>query len=202
MLLFKSKGVLDMSKDPCRLDMFHRALIQGDSQAREWVQRSYRKTVLHWLHNHPHKVEIYRFYDENYYVSQTFAHFWQAAADKQGLKFDTLDEALQYLYASLNGVLVDTLRASSHGLVWPEEDLNDSAELWKTIQELISDVRQQRLAYLLYHCGLKPGEIVRTCPREFSSVQEISRLRCDILEQLLHNSNTIGHWLGSGQVQV
>ena len=192
-----------MFKDPYPLKMFRRALIQGDSQAREWVQRSYWKTVLDWLHSHPHKEEIYRFYDENYYVSQTFACFWQASAGKQELKFDTLDGALQYLYASLNGVLVDTLRASLHHRpVSPEEDLDDSAKFWETIQKLISDVREQRLAYLLYHCGLKPGEIVRTCPQEFSNVQEISRLRCTILEQLLHNSETIGHWLGSGQLQA
>src|SRR5438270_3785251 len=130
MLLSKSKGVLDMSKDPYPLEMLRRALVQGDSQAREWVKRSYWKTVLHWLHNHPHKEVISRLYDENYYVSQTFAHFWQAAAGKQKLKFDTLDAVLQYLYASLNGVLVDTLRTSSHGPVLPGEGLNDSAELW------------------------------------------------------------------------
>src|SRR5947209_19991545 len=117
MLLFKSKGVLDMSKDPYPLEMFRRALIQGDSQAREWVQRSYRKTVLHWLHIHPHKEEIYRFYDENYYVSLTFACFWQAAAGKQVLKFDTLAGALQYLFSILYGVLVDILRASLHRTV-------------------------------------------------------------------------------------
>ncbi len=65
MLLTESKGVFDMFKDPYPLQMFRRALIQGDSQAREWVQRSYWKTVLDWLHSHPHKEEIYRFYDEN-----------------------------------------------------------------------------------------------------------------------------------------
>ena len=191
-----------MFKDPYPLQMFRRALIQGDLQAREWVQCSYQKIVLDWLRSHPHKEEIYRFYDENYYVSQTFVCFWQVAADKQELNFDTLDAALQYLYASLNGVLVDTLRASLLQPVFPKEDLDDSAKLWETIQKLISDVREQRLAYLLYHCGLKPKEIARTCPQEFNNVQEISRLRCKILEQLLQNSDAIGHWLGSGQLQA
>ena len=187
-----------MFKDPYPLRMFRRALIQGDVQAREWVQRSYQETVLDWLRSYPHKEEAYRFYDENYYVSQTFACFWQASTGKQELKFDTLDGALQYLYASLNGVLVDTLRASLHQAVPPGEDMDDRSKLWETIQALVSDVREQRVAYLLYHCGLKPGEIVRACPREFSDVQEISHLRCNILERLLHNSDAIRHWVGSG----
>ena len=191
-----------MFKDPYPLRMFRRALIQGDAQAREWVQRSYQETVLDWLRSYPHKEEAYRFYDENYYVSQTFACFWQAAAHKQGLEINTLDAALQYLYASLNGVLIDTLRASLHQAVPPGEDMDDRSKLWETIQALVSDVRERRVAYLLYHCGLKPGEIVRACPQEFSDVQEISHLRCNILERLLHNSDSIRHWVGSGQLQA
>ena len=47
--------------------------------------------------------------------------------------------------------------------------------------------REQRLAYLLFHCGLKPREIVRLRPQEFHNVQDIYRLRCNITEQLLRN---------------
>ena len=118
-----------MFKDPYPLRMFRLALIQGDAQAREWVQRSYQETVLDWLRSYPHKEEAYRFYDENYYVSRTFACFWQAAAHKQGLEINTLDAALQYLYASLNGVLVDTLRASLHRAAPPGEDMDDRSKL-------------------------------------------------------------------------
>ena len=191
-----------MFKDPYPLRMFRLALIQGDAQAREWVQRSYQETVLDWLRSHPHKEEAYRFYDENYYVSQAFACFWLTAARKPGLAINTLDTALQYLYASLNGVLVDTLRASSRRAIAPGEDIDDQGKLWETIQTLVSDAREQRVAYLLYHCGLKAGEIVRACPQEFSDVQEISHLRCNVLERLLHNSDAIRHWLGNGQLQV
>ncbi len=201
MLLSESKGVFEMFKDSYPLKMFRLALIERDVQAREWVQRSYRKTVLEWLQKHPRKEEAYRFYHENYYVSQTFVCFWRATAGKRELKIDTLDAALQYLYASLNGVLLDTLRAS-HRAVLPGEDLDEPAKLWETVQTLVSDVREQRLAYLLYQCGLKPGEIVRTCPREFSDVQEISRLRCNILQRLVHNSDTMRQLVGSGPLSV
>jgi hypothetical protein len=52
---------------------------------------------------------------------------------------------------------------------------------------LLSDAREQRLAYLLFHCGLKPEEIVHFYPHDFSDVREISSLRHNIIEQVLLN---------------
>jgi integrase len=63
----------------------------------------------------------------------------------------------------------------------------DSAELWGKIQGILPDTRSQRLAYLLYHCGLRPREIINACGQEFNDLQEIYRLRYHIIEILLHN---------------
>jgi hypothetical protein len=63
-----------------------------------------------------------------------------------------------------------------------------AGELWKTIQEILPDVRIQRLAYLLFHCDLRPREIVHFCSEEFNDLQEIYRLYQDILEQMLLNN--------------
>ncbi len=51
--------------------------------------------------------------------------------------------------------------------------------------------RELRLAYLLYHCGLKPREIVRFCPQEWSDVQEIYHLRRNILDRLMRNKDQL-----------
>ncbi len=63
----------------------------------------------------------------------------------------------------------------------------EAGELWEVLQTMLPGQREQRLAYLLYHCGLKPREIVRFCPQEWSDVQEIYHLRRSILERLMHN---------------
>ena len=62
-----------------------------------------------------------------------------------------------------------------------------SADIWGTLQKVLPNVREQRLAFLLFNCGLKPREIVNHCPQEFCDVQEIYRLRRNILEQFLYN---------------
>ena len=63
----------------------------------------------------------------------------------------------------------------------------EAGELWEVLQTMLPGLREQRLASLLYHCGLKPREIVRFCPQEWSDVQEIYHLRHSILERLMHN---------------
>jgi hypothetical protein len=70
----------------------------------------------------------------------------------------------------------------------PAPGQKSAGELWKTIQEILPDVRMQRLAYLLFHCDLKPREIVHFCAEEFSDLQEIYRLYQNILDQMLLNN--------------
>src|SRR5690348_17176008 len=69
------------------------------------------------------------------------------------------------------------------------EDQTDSLKVWELLQTLLPDQREQRLAYLLYHCGLKPREIVQFCPQEWSDVQEIYRLRHNIVDRLICNAD-------------
>jgi hypothetical protein len=59
---------------------------------------------------------------------------------------------------------------------------------------MLPNERERRLVYLLYHCGLKPREIVRFCPQEWSEVQEIYRLRRNIIERLQHQADRL-QWL-------
>jgi hypothetical protein len=71
------------------------------------------------------------------------------------------------------------------------EDSTDSSEVWDLLKTILSNAREQRLAYLLFHCGLKPREIVRFCPREFSDIDEIYRLRCNLMARLLRNADSL-----------
>jgi len=63
----------------------------------------------------------------------------------------------------------------------------DPHELWKLLQKILPDVREQRLAYLLFHCGLSPREIVRSDPQKWSSVEDIYPLCHTLMQRLLDN---------------
>ena len=196
--------------EPCieayGLELLRRATMQGDQEAWAWVQYCFDGMVRGWLRRHPKREVACRLESEEHYVAQAFERFWQATAFNQRVEFSTLAAALQYLRASLNGAILDTLRAYARprevplpGPGEPGEPLvegdSDHSEVWDMLHMILSNPREQRLAYLLFHCGLKPREIVRFCSQEWSDVQEIYRLRRTIMERALRNADLLRWWL-------
>ena len=186
--------------DTYAVELLRRATIQGDQEAWTWIQRCLGGMVRSWLRYHPHREAACCLESEENYVAQAFERFWQAIALNQWLEFSRLSAALQYLRASLNGAILDTLRASARpgeaSLPEPGEpgepqakDVTSSSEVWDILQTIRSNEREQRLASLLFHCGLKPREIVRFCPQGWSDIHEIYRLRRTIMERLLRNAD-------------
>lgn len=58
--------------------------------------------------------------------------------------------------------------------------------LWQRIEHVLTEAREQRVAYLLFHCGLTPQEIVKRCASEFTDIQEVLSVRCAIMKKLIH----------------
>lgn len=180
------------SLEASRLELLRRASTHGDLQAWAVFQQSLKETVLSWFHDHPGRESACRLQNERHFVALAFERFWQTVVQRQ-VACETLTEVVMYLRASLNGAILETLRVSARpGAVSQrmsaERDLQghpQSREVWGWVQARLSSERERRLAYLLYHCGLHPAEIVRCCPQEWSDVHEVARLRHSILERLM-----------------
>jgi len=181
--------------------LLRRATVWDDQEAWASLQQCLTEVVRGWLRRHPSREVAARLDSEETYVALAFERFWQATVQQQ-IVFRTLSGALAYLRASLHGAILDTLRTSSRprevSLAEPGEagepyveDRTDSNQVWEVLQSMLPNAREQRLAYLLYHCGLLPREIVRFCPQEWNDVQEIYRLYRNILERLLRNANQL-----------
>jgi len=197
------------SNDQYGLELFYRAQRQRDPLAWEVIQQCFSGTMLRWMYSHPKRKFACRIDSEENYVAQAFTRFWQATTVNQEIEFKTLAAALRYLHMSLHGAIMDTLRAYSRPRETPLSEYdeaseplagegNDGRELWEAIRSLLSHEREQRVAYLLFHCGLKPREIVQFCPQEFSDVQEIYRLRRSIFERLLRHADHLRWRLSDG----
>ncbi len=175
-----------------RLELLHRASTHNDLEAWAAFQQSLEETVLTWLHAHPGREAACHIHSERYFVALAFERLRQAAVQKQ-VACEMLSGVLVYLRASLNGAILETLRVCSRpGAVCEhvsaEQELQGnlhSLEIWSRVQARLSSEYERRLAYLLYHCGLEPAEIVRYCPQEWSDVHEVARLRRIILERLM-----------------
>jgi hypothetical protein len=171
------------------LELWRRGSIDGDLEAWRAFQQSLEETVLTWLHEHPGREAACRVHSERHFVAQAFEQLHQVVVQRQ-VDCKTLYEVLVYLRASLNGAILEALRVSRRpGTVsspWPDgEDHPDRGEVWDRLQARLSNQRERRLAYLLYHCGLEPAEIVRCRPQEWSDIHEVTRLRRSIVMQLM-----------------
>jgi len=187
------------STDIYGVELFRRATMHDNQEAWAAVQHCFGGIVRGWFRCHPSRETACRLESEEHYIAKAFERFWQATASHQRVEFIQLSAALQYLHASLHGAILDTLRAYAQpiGVSLPGpgeprvEDSNNGCVVWDILKAMLSNPREQRLAYLLFHCGLGPREIVHVCPQEWSSVQEIYRLRYNILERLLFNADSL-----------
>src|ERR1700694_4326389 len=93
---------------PC-LELLRRALVEQSDEAWSVLQQCFSETIRGWVRSHSsYDVALLRDSEENY-IAQTFSRFWYAVRD-QHLEFTSLYTALSYLHATLNGLILDTLR--------------------------------------------------------------------------------------------
>jgi hypothetical protein len=192
----------ELSDERYCLEIFRRAVVRRENEAWVALQALLSESVRLWFARHPCRGAALRYEPvEQNYIDETFRRFWQALSD-QRLMFSSLAGALSYLHRCLNCAVMDTLRAyarpreeslpdGGHPNEPGVEDTYHEGELWEVVKSLLAGERERRVAYLLFHCNLKPREMVRYCPGEFSDEAEIYRMKRNIMERLLRNSDTI-----------
>jgi hypothetical protein len=174
-----------------RLELLHHASTHDDLEAWAAFRQSLEETVLTWLHKHQGTEAACHLRSEQYFVAQAFERLRQATVQGQ-VTCESLSEVLVYLRACLNGAILEVLRDSKRPEVvsslWPDGgDLTVRNELWEWLQARLPNRREQRLAYLLFHCGMEPVEIMRSCPLEWGNVREVIRLRRIILARFIQS---------------
>ena len=165
---------------------------QGDQHAWAELELKLGKIVLSWLHDHPRSSVVCLFENEEYYVTLALDRFRQVMLQEERT-WQTRAEVLLVLRVSLQGVILERLRIAKRpgavsrpapGEPGAQPLANESKGMWNRLQSLLPAEREQRLAYLLYHCGLSPEEIVYLCPEEWNDIQEVTRLRRSIMERV------------------
>jgi len=201
-ILLYQKGVLQ--QEMYCIELLRRAMLQGKQDAWKSVQKLLSETVRGWISEYPRKEEACDLESEETYVDRAFARFYLLSVSQQR-EFSQLSAALQYLKVCLSGVILWKLRACSRTRAFPLPTFGDTGEstvvhatdndiVWNILCRLCKSVREQRLAYLLFQCGLQPRDIVNYYPQEFHDLREIVRVRYTILEQLLQHVNCLDDW--------
>jgi hypothetical protein len=198
----------EASSDQYCLEIFRRAMLEYNGEAWDLLVGRFQEFLLAAFRRHPRCEAASRLDSPENYVAKAFERFWVAAVHNQQVEFTSLGAALRFLRLCLNSAILDTLRAHARRNEVPlpdpgfaeepaVEDQDDGSELWKIIRDMLPNERERRLAFLLFYCNLRPRAIVRLRPQEFPDVNEVHRMKRNIVDRLARNADLIRYKLSS-----
>lgn len=192
------------SNDRFCLELFRRAILTRDDRAWTSIYQQYAPLVLTWVTQHQSATSILTQDGGAPLVNASFAKFSQALTPAKIDKFDSLAALLKYLKMCVHSVVADEVRVRQSRQF---EDTLDSIEqepasddpaddvvsnlsaqdLWRIILEEVQAEDERMLIYAAYVHGMKPSEISSQHPHLFGSVDEVYRIKRNVLERLRRN---------------
>jgi RNA polymerase sigma factor (sigma-70 family) len=193
-----------VSNDRFCLELFRRAIVARNDEAWASIYQQYAPLVLTWVTQHQSATPLLGQEGSAPLVNAAFAKFSQALTPAKMSNFDSLAAILKYLKMCVHSVVADevrsrqarqyeeTLDSIEHEPASddPADDVvaNISAQsLWQVIQEELNGEDERVLLYLAYVHGMKPGEISSQHSKLFPTVDDVYRIKRNVLERLRRN---------------
>lgn len=183
-------------------ELFRRAFLHRNQHAWELVYTQYRPLVAGWVERHaafPATGE-----ETQYFVNRAFEKMWSAVSPDGFDRFPNLKSLLSYLQMCVHSAIVDEVRSSERLTV--DVDVNMSAAtsrteggpsvedqaltqaqregLWQFIDERLNDEKERLVVYGSFALALKPRELYAEFEDAFRDVNEIYRIKQNILARL------------------
>jgi RNA polymerase sigma factor (sigma-70 family) len=192
------------SNDRFCLELFRRAIVKRDDDAWACIYQQYAPLVLTWVTQHQSAAPLLGQDGSGPLVNAAFAKFSQALTAAKMGNFDTLAAILKYLKMCVHSVVADEVRARQSRQYEetldalehepasddPAEDVVSSISaqgLWQVIQEELNGEDERILIYLAYVQGMKPSEISSQHRKHFPTVDDVYRIKRNVLERLRRN---------------
>src|SRR5262252_8886623 len=193
-----------VSNDRYCLELFRRAISKRDEDAWACIYQQYAPLVLPWVNQHQSATSLLGQEGSAPLVNAAFAKFSQALTPAKMDNFDSLAAVLKYLKMCVHSVVADEVRArqarqyeEALEMMEHEPATDDPADsvvsnlsaqgLWQVIQEELNGEDERVLIYLAYIHGMKPSEISSQNRRLFPTVDDVYRIKRNVLERLRRN---------------
>jgi DNA-directed RNA polymerase specialized sigma24 family protein len=192
------------------LELFRRAIAESDHEAWAAVIAVYRGLLV----GQAQRQMMRRLVDEDdgFCADRAFQRFWRATRTGRMEGFTDLASILKYLKMCLGSVLLDEARVRRRRNYLSIDDLPTDApasddpsaavvghiagrELWQVVQDELRDEPERVVAHLSFVDGLSPREIRARHPHQFAEVDEVYRLKRNVIDRL-RRSQAIQHLLG------
>jgi hypothetical protein len=182
-------------------ELFRRAILQHDSLAWELIHTQYQPLVTRWVQRHP-AFEVSG-EELQYFVNRTFEKLWVALTPEKFGRFSDLQPLLRYLKMCVHSVIIDHTRSAEQS-TWDIQAEESAAEnigtgpaiengvldqiyqhqLWEWINSRLNDEKERVVMYGSFALALKPRELFSQFRTMFSDVDEVYRIKQNILARL------------------
>ena len=194
-------------------ELFRRAIVHANHRAWELVYDQYRSLVTGWVARHsayPTSGE-----EVQYFVNRAFEKMWVAVPPDKFSKFLDLKSLLRYLQMCVHSVILDQARvAERSGVDIPDEllvaegatanptvetqaiDRVHRQEFWRQLGTRLHDEKERKVVYGSFALALKPRELYTQFPDTFRDVNEVYRIKENVLDRLRRDSELkelLGH---------
>lgn len=185
-------------------ELFRRAFARRDELAWAHIYEIYQPLTAGWVQRHkafPGSGE-----EVQYFINRAYERMWSAVSPEKFGRFDDLKSVLRYLKMCVGSVIIDHLRSQAK---LNQEELSEPAieeahrhnpsledrvfdrvggeDLWARIEALGIDRQERCVLYGSFVLGLKPRQLLQHYAGEFDDVQQIYRVKENVLARLRRN---------------
>jgi DNA-directed RNA polymerase specialized sigma24 family protein len=183
-------------------ELFRRAIVDRNNYAWDKIYRQYQPLVVKWVINHtglPATGE-----EVDYFVNGAFDRMWSAVDAEKFKQFDDLAEVLRYFKLCAHSVIVDYTRVNPidaldlepfppllrQDLPSIEERITgqlERQELWEAVAALMHNEKDTIVLEWSFMYDLKPSAIYAENSARFESLDEVYRVKRNLLNRLRRN---------------
>ena len=187
-------------------ELFRRAILEQDQLAWEAIHVQYQSLVAGWVNKHRGFETSGE--EAQYFVNRAFEKIWVAMTPDRFRRFSDLKALLGYLKMCVNSVIVDhtrsleqaslyisaeesTIEARAHGPAREEGALDRLYRqiIWESMDARLHDEKERLVVYGSFILGLKPRELYDRFRTMFSDVDEVYRVKQNILARLRRDTD-------------
>ncbi len=182
-------------------ELFRRAILERNQPAWEIVYAQYRPLVAGWVQRHPAFESAGE--EAQFFANSAFEKMWASLTPDRFGRFSDLASVLRYLQMCVHSVIVDHLRAAERAkrevsaealivdLTEPGPTIEDQAldrvqreEFWECLNARLRDEKERKVIYGSFVLALEPRELYEQFRALFSDVDEIYRVKQNVLARL------------------
>lgn len=185
-------------------ELFRRALQEKSDEAWGYILERYTAMVTGWV------VQHYSFSatgaDAEDFVSQAFTRIWHTITAEKFGKFSDLGSILSYMKMCVHSLIIDVTRRGEYSNLsaWeatsrrevsgdpsPEEQAIDQLErrtMWDLLESRLHDEKERLVIKGSFVFDMKPQEILDKYRAQFSDIDEIYRVKQNVIVRLRRDS--------------